>query len=110
MNITVQARHMAVTDAIRQFVESKAPKLERMYDGLQSVEVILDIEAEQALTEIVVTGRRKSTFVASHRDPDMYTSIEQCLHKITEQLRRHKDKVRDRQGPSHGQTAEESGG
>ena len=66
-----------------------------------SVEVILDIEADQAVVEIVVQARRKHTFVASHRDEDMYASIDQCVDKVTHQLRRYKDKSRDRHGPSH---------
>ena len=31
--------------------------------------------------------------------------IDLCMDKIVGQLRRHKDKVRDRQGPSHGEKA-----
>ena len=56
--------------------------------------------------EIVVQAKRKQTFVATHHDDDMYACVDQCLHKITEQLRRHKDRVRDRQGPPHGEAVE----
>ncbi len=101
MNIVVKARHMDVTDAMRQYVENKASRLTRYYNGLKSVEVTLDVEADKPLAEIVVMATRKSTFVATHRDDDMYGCIDQCLHKISEQLRRHKDKIRDRQVPSH---------
>ena len=101
MNITVKARHIEVTDAIRGYVEGKVSKVSRFYDNVQSVEVILDIEAEQPVVEVVVTAKRRNVFVATYRGPDMYACIDQCLHKINEQLRRHKDKVRDRQGPSH---------
>ena len=101
-NIVVKARHMDVTDAIRQYVESKIPKLNRYYDGVGSIEVTLDVEAEQPVVEIIVTGRKKSTFVAKHRDRDMYACIDQCIHKVSEQLRRFKDKTRNHQGaPQH---------
>lgn len=106
MDITVIGRHMEVTDAMRQYVESKAAKLPRFYDNVLSAEVILGIEAEKAIAEIVVTANRRNTFVATHRDDDMYAAIDECLKKITEQLRRHKDKVRDRQGPSMGEATE----
>ena len=97
MNIVVNARHMEVTDSIRNFVEAKVSKLPKFLDNILSIEVILDKEATKAVTEIVVTAKKKNTFVASHRDDDLYTSVDQCLHKISEQLRRHKDRVRDRQ-------------
>ena len=97
MNIVVEARHMDVTDAIREYVRSKVGKLPRFYDNIQSIEAILDIEADQPVVEIVVTARRKTTFVATHRDEDMYACIDRCLDKVTEQIRRHKDRVRHRQ-------------
>ncbi|MHC4981888.1 MAG: ribosome hibernation-promoting factor, HPF/YfiA family [Planctomycetota bacterium] len=106
MNITVEARHMEVTDAIRQYAKSKASRLPRYYDNVQSAEVILDAEADEFVVEIVVTAKRKSTFVATHRGSDMYASIDQCMDKVVEQLRRHKDKVRRRQGPPHSQTTQ----
>lgn len=109
MNITVNARHMEVTDAIRGYVQTKVSKLPRFYDSVQSIEVILDREADQAVAEIVAHARRKRTFVATHRDPDMYASIDQCLDKIVNQLRRHKDKVRDHQAPPHAETMEPAG-
>jgi len=100
VNIIVEARHMDVTEAIRAYVQSKVERLPRYYDGIGSVEVILDVEAEHTVVEMVVKARRKATFVASHRDRDLYAGIDQCLAKIVEQLRRHKDKVRDHQGAS----------
>jgi putative sigma-54 modulation protein len=108
VNIIVKARHMEVTDAIRGFVEGKAAKLPHFYDNVQTVEVILDKEGDKLVAEIVVTAKKKHTFVATHRDSDLYTCVDQCIHKITEQLRRHKDRVRDRQGPSHSQLLEQS--
>jgi putative sigma-54 modulation protein len=104
VNVLVKAPHMPVTEAIRRHVEGKASKLPRFYDNVQTIEVTLGKEAEKFFVEIVVTAKRKNTFVATHRDDDMYAALDQCLHKITEQLRRHKDRVRDRQGPSHEQT------
>ncbi len=100
MNITVNARHMDVTPALREYVETKVSKFPKYYDNIQSIEVILDIEADKTVVEIVVHARRKLTFVAKHRDADMYASVDQCADKVAQQIRRHKDKVRDRQGKS----------
>jgi len=103
VKVLVQARHMEVTDALREHVETKVSKLPRFLQSLLSVEVILDREAANSVVEVVATARRKSTFVATHREPDMYACIDHCLHKVAEQIRRHKDKVRDHQKPPHGQ-------
>ena len=104
MNVSVVARHMDITDGMREYAEDKAGRLTKFYDGLQSIAVTLDKEAGHFLVEIVATGRRKSVFVAHHRDADLHTGLDKCAHKLAEQLRRHKDRVRDRQGPSHEET------
>ena len=99
MNVTINARHMDVTDAIKDYIQAKADKLPKYLDTIQSIVVTLDIDADEALAEFVVQGRRKHTFVAHHRGENMYASIDACIGKITEQLRRHKSKTRDHQGP-----------
>ena len=94
MKIAVEARHMTLTDAIRQYVESKVDRLPRFYDGVLSVDVVLDVEAEQPVVEIHVSARHKHVFVARHRNDDLYSCVDQCVAKITRQLSRHKDRVR----------------
>ena len=106
MNIVVRARHTDVTAEIRQRVESKAEKLSRYLGEIQTVEVTLDVEGDKPFVEIIVTARKKATFVATAREDDMIACIDHCLHKIAEQIRRHRDKVRDRQGPPHSETME----
>jgi len=97
---------MEVTDAMKDYVEERAQKLPRYYDNVNSVEVVLDKEGDFAFAEVVVGAVRKNTFVASSRDEDMYAAIDQSFHKVIEQLRRHKEKVRDRQGPTHAEMAD----
>ena len=102
MNITVNARHMDVTDSIREYIEGKLGKLPRFYDSIQDIEVHLDMEADKSVVEIVAHAKQKHTFVATHRDGNLYACVDFCFDKISQQLRRHKDRVRDRQGPPHG--------
>ena len=104
MKVVVNSRHMEPTDAIRRHVEEKAEKLSRYFDSIHTVEVVLDVEADKPFVEIIAKARRKTTFVASAREDDMIACIDHCIHRISEQIRRHKDKVRDRQGPPHSET------
>jgi len=102
VKVSVMARHMAVTDALREYALEKVDKLPHYYDGLQSADVTLDMDAGQHVVEIVASGKRKSVFVARHRGDDMYAALDLAVHKLQEQLRRHKDRVRDRHGPPAG--------
>lgn len=97
MNVTVNARHMETTDALKQYVESKVVKLPRFYNSVQTIEVVLDLEADKPVVEIVAHAKRRRTFVARHRGESMYECVDVCLDKITGQLRRFKDRVRHRQ-------------
>ena len=98
MNITVNARHMDITEAIRGHAHEKAQKLQRYYDRIMSIEVIIDIEGGTPMVEVVLTAPHNTTFVARHRGEDMYGCIDNAVHKVEEQLRRHKDRLRDHKG------------
>lgn len=42
MRIEVTGKHLTITDAIRQYAESKAEKLLKIWDGVQEIRVILE--------------------------------------------------------------------
>ena len=109
MNIKVNARHMDITQAMRDYASDKASKLERYFDRITSIEVVMDTEAGMPFVEVVVSAARNNRFIASHRGEDMYGCVDNALHKVEQQLRRHKDKVRDRQGPTHLDLTEQPG-
>ena len=101
MKIQVKTRHMESSDAITQYVEDKCPKLTRYYDGVNSIEVILDHEADHSTVEVVVHASPRQTFVAKVNDDDMYACIDHCIDKVAQQLRKYKDKIRNHKvGPA----------
>lgn len=108
MDITINARHMDITDSIREYVQEKAEKLSRFFDRIVNVEIIMDMDSGSPLVEIVVNASHNSTFVGKHRGEDMYGCIDRAIHKVEEQLRRHKDKVREHKGPTHEEQIEQA--
>jgi len=97
VNVTVNTRHMEASSSAVKYVEKKAPRLSKYYDNVQSIEVVLDSEAGQPKVEMVVHAAPKQIFVAHHREEDLFAAIDQCLDKIAQQLRKHKEKLRDPQ-------------
>ena len=100
MNIRVNARHMDITDAIRSHAHGKASKLERYFNRITSVEVIMDLDGGVPAVEVVVNASHSTTFVGTHRGEDMYSCIDIAMHRVQEQIRRHKDRVRDHKTPN----------
>lgn len=99
MNITVNVRHMDITEAIRAYALDKAQKLQRYYDRLISADIVIDMDGGVPTVEVVVAASHNNTFVGRHRGEDMYGCIDNAVHKVEEQLRRHKDRLRDHKGP-----------
>lgn len=92
MQISVTGRHMDLTDALRTYVESKFEKLERHFDHVTDVHVILNVEkiSQQAEATVKISG---ATLFAEEEHEDMYAAIDGLIDKLDRQVRRHKEKI-----------------
>jgi putative sigma-54 modulation protein len=99
MQITVTGRHMGVSDALRAYCEEKAARLPRFLDRILAVEVVLEGKDGMHTAEIIVRSAGAQPFVASERHEDAYAAIDLLLDKIEEQLRRYKERHRNRKHP-----------
>ena len=101
MQITVKGRHMGVSDALKQYCTEKAERLPRFFDRIQSIEFIVDGRDGLHTIEIIVHTAGTAPFVASLQHEDAYAAVDLTTDKIEEQLRRHKEKHRNRKHPPH---------
>jgi putative sigma-54 modulation protein len=99
MQVTVAGRHMGVSDTLRDYCQRKAERLVRFYDRIQAIEVVLDGKHGRHTAEIIVHTDRAQPFVASERQDDVYAAVDLLLDKIERQLRRHKERLRNRKHP-----------
>lgn len=99
MIITISARHMDVTPALKAFAEEKAGKLTKYYDRIQEIEVVLNSQKEGTGVEIIVNAEHNDVFIAHDTLPDAYASIDACVDKLERQLTEHKKKHRNRKHP-----------
>ncbi|MCB1877544.1 MAG: ribosome-associated translation inhibitor RaiA [Chromatiales bacterium] len=92
MQISVTGHHLDVTDALRTYVEGKFERLERHFDHVTNVHVILSVEklAQKAEATVHISGG--NVFAdASHED--MYAAIDGLADKLDRQIKKHKEKV-----------------
>jgi putative sigma-54 modulation protein len=99
VDVTISARHMAVTETLRSYAEQKAGKLEKHYDGIQEIEVVFDASKDKVKVEVIVNAKHNGIFIASHDDGDAYACIDGCVHKLERQLTDHKELHRNRKHP-----------
>jgi putative sigma-54 modulation protein len=94
MQITISGRHLEITEDIRSYVEKRAKKVESIFNRVVDLQVVLELEKSRYLTEITL-ATRKATFHAQGETHDVFTSLDRVMDKIENQIRRHKERIRD---------------
>ncbi|MCG8409116.1 MAG: ribosome-associated translation inhibitor RaiA [Phycisphaerales bacterium] len=102
MRITVTGRHMDLSSELKSYATEKTSKLERYYDRVQSVEVVFDRQAgnHSFECEIIAKADHHMTFVAKEQNEDPYAALDASSKELEGQLRRHKEKFRNRKHPN----------
>ena len=96
MNFTVSGHHVSVTPAIRDYVHSKFSRINRHFDHVIDVNVILSIDKLAQKAEVNVHVRGRDIFVETV-DENMYAAIDTLADKLDRQILKHKDKSQARQ-------------
>jgi putative sigma-54 modulation protein len=99
MQVTVTGRHMGVSDALRAYCEEKATRLPRFLDRITAIEVVLEGKDGVHTAEMIVHSAGTQPFVATERHEDAFAAIDLLVDKIEEQLRRYKERHRNRKHP-----------
>lgn len=97
MNIQITGRHVDVTASIKKHVEEKIGKVEHFFDHITTTKIILSVEKDNQVAEGIVTVPGHE-YVAKAEDKDLYTAIDMLESKMSAQIRKHKDKLRNHRG------------
>jgi len=100
MQINITGHHVEVTPALRAYVTEKMQKLERHFDQVNLINVILNVEKLQHQAEATVNAGGRTIF-AAETAKDMYASIDLLIDKLDRQVRRHKDRITDHHHVKH---------
>ena len=88
MEFQIEGRHFKVTEAIVQHVKEKLGKLERYFDGIHRMHVILGVEKSKRQTvELVCTVARRHTLVAKGEADDLYVAIDKAERKMLAEMK-----------------------
>jgi putative sigma-54 modulation protein len=72
-------------------------RLERHFDHITNVHVILGVEKERQKAEATIHVSRGKLFANAEQD-DMYAAIDSLVDKLDRQLKKHKEKLSDHRG------------
>jgi len=94
LRLEITGRHIDVTSAMKAYARERAQRLERYFEGIHSVQVILEKAKTFSVAEFVIGAVRGKTLVARASSPDMYSAIDLALGKAERMLTRFKGKVK----------------
>lgn len=102
MNISINGHHITVTDAMKDMVMDKLSKVERHFDQIQSIKVILSLDNHHSdishsgknnhKAEAILRVAGQEMFVQSY-DDDMYKAIHEMADKLDRQVRKYKTRM-----------------
>lgn len=97
MQLSLTGHHVEITDAMRSYVKDKIERLERHFDNVTNVHVILSVEKLQQKAEATVHLSGAEVFADSTHE-DMYAAIDGLVDKLDRQVIKHKEKLKNRRG------------
>ncbi|UTP72823.1 ribosome hibernation promoting factor [Alteromonas sp. LMIT006] len=92
MQINLTGHHVEITDSLRDYVDTKFEKLERHFDHINNVQVILNVEKIRQKAEAKLNLNGGEVFATSEHE-DMYAAIDSLIDKLDRQVIKHKEKL-----------------
>lgn len=92
----IRGENIAITDAIRDYAETKLSKLEKYFSEDVTVHVTAKIyPTKQAKAEVTIPSK-VVTLRAEETSDNWYASLDSVIDKLERQIRKHKTKVQKR--------------
>ena len=95
MQINVSGHHLEVTDSIRNYTLEKFERIERHFEHITNIHVILELEKKAQKAEATVHIKGGELFADASHD-DLYAAIDALVDKLDRQILKHKEKKIDR--------------
>ena len=96
MQIKVSARHGHLSPASQSKIAKKVARLERYFNRVTALNVTVDLQnSDLPAVEIVASAEHFHDMVSHESAPQLWRSVDGAVQKLEQQLRKHKEKVRD---------------
>ncbi|MBL8514733.1 MAG: ribosome-associated translation inhibitor RaiA [Betaproteobacteria bacterium] len=95
MNLNMTGHHVEITPSMRAYVSSKISRINRHFDHVIDVNMILTVEKLRQKIEANVHLSGKDIY-AECEDADMYAAIDLLIDKLDRQIIKHKEKIKNK--------------
>lgn len=97
MKIKITGRHIDVSERLKDYAEKKIAKLEKHFQQLIDIHLILYVEKLDHVAELTISGDSVQ-FHAREKSSDLYSALDLLIDKIENQISRFKEKIQSRKG------------
>ena len=94
MQLSLTGHHVDLTDPMRDYVNSKMDRLERHFDHVTDIHVVLSVEKLRHKAEATLNLSGGQLYADSEQE-DMYAAIDALVDKLDRQIKKYKEKMTD---------------
>lgn len=97
MQLSVTFRHMEASDALREYARDKLSRIEKYLDSAVEASVVLSVEKFRHIADVtmICDGLKIN---GQEQTEDMYSALDMVSDKIERQVKRYRQKVRNKKG------------
>ena len=95
MQTSVTFKNLDSSDTLKSYVQDKLNRFDRLLDNPAEANVVLSVEKFRHMAEINIIGDRLS-INGKEETVDMYSAIDMVLDKMEKQIKKNKEKIRER--------------
>ena len=95
MQTSVTFKNIDSSDHLKSYVTEKLDRFDRLLDNPAEANVVLKVEKFRHIAEISVSGDRMQ-INGKEETEDMYSAIDMVMDKLEKQIKKGKEKVRER--------------
>lgn len=95
MQTSVTFKNIDTSDHLKSYVGDKLDRFDRFMDSPAEAQVVLSVEKHRHIAEIRIVGGRLNV-KGKEETTDMYSAIDRVLDKMEAQIKKSKQKVRER--------------
>lgn len=92
MQLTITGHQIDLTDSMKVYINDKMQRIERHFDHLNAIDVVLHVEKIHHKAEATINAKGVTMHAAADTE-NMYTSIDELTDKLDSQVRKHKEKI-----------------
>ena len=99
MQTSVTFKNLDPSDTLKSYVTDKLNRFDRLLDNPAEANVVLSVEKFRHIAEINIAGDRL-TINGKEETVDMYSAIDNVMDKLEKQIKKGKQKIRERRAGS----------